>query len=164
MAGKGRQEHRERPRGVSFRGTVLLGGKTATGIEVPAEVVEQLGSGKRPAVRVKIGAHTYRSTIAVMGGKFMLPVSAENRAGARVEAGDEVEVELTLDVEPRIVPLPDDFAAALDADPRAKETFDRLSPSQKQWHVLSLEGAKTSETRQRRLAKSVSGLREGKPR
>lgn len=164
MADKGGQEHRETPRGASFRGTLLLGGKTATGIEVPAEVVEQLGSGKRPAVLVKIGAHTYRSTIAVMGGKFMLPVSAENRAGAGVEAGDAVEVELTLDAEPRMVPLPEDFAAALDTDPRAKETFDRLSPSQKQWHVLSIEGAKTPETRQRRIAKSVSGLREGRPR
>ena len=96
----------DRPAAREFRGTLLLGGKTATGIEVPEEVVESLGSGKRPAVRVTIRGHSYRSTIAVMGGKFMLPISAENRAGAGVEAGDVVDVELELDTEPREVNVP----------------------------------------------------------
>ena len=152
------------PRPASFRGTLQLGGKTATGIEVPEAVVESLGSGKRPAVRVTIRGHTYRSTIATMGGKFMLPISAENRAGAGVEAGDVVDVELELDTEPREVNVPPDFAEALKGDLRAKATFDGLSFSVKQWHVLSIEGAKTAETRERRIAKSITSLHEGKQR
>ena len=63
-----------------FRTVLELGGKTATGIRVPAEVVEALGKGKRPAVRVTINGHTYRNTVAVMGGTYMVGVSAENRA------------------------------------------------------------------------------------
>ena len=67
-----------------FHAEVLLGGKTATGIRVPPEVVEALGASKRPAVSVTINGYTYRSTVAVMGGEFMLPLSAEHRGGAGV--------------------------------------------------------------------------------
>ncbi|MGI8703725.1 MAG: YdeI/OmpD-associated family protein [Candidatus Limnocylindrales bacterium] len=147
-----------------FRTTVLQGGKTATGIRVPDEVVEALGSGKRPAVRVTINGFTYRSTVAVMDGAYMVGVSAENRAGARVAGGDEVDVEIELDTAPREVTLPADFAAALDAEPGARRTFEALSYSKKSWHVLSIEGAKTDETRQRRIVRSVESLREGRPR
>lgn len=96
-----------------FRTTVILAGKTATGIEVPTEIVEALGSGKRPAVSVTINGHTYRSTVAPMGGKFLLPVSAEQRGHTGVSAGEEIEVDVELDTEPRVVTVPADFAAAL---------------------------------------------------
>jgi hypothetical protein len=145
-----------------FRATLQLGGKTATGIEVPAEVVEGLGAGKRPAVRVTIKGHTYRTTVAPMGGRFMLPVSADNRTSAGVAAGDEVDVDVALDTEPREVSVPPDLAEALDAEPDAKRYFDGLSYSHKLRHVLAIEGAKTAETRQRRVAKAVSALREGR--
>jgi hypothetical protein len=145
-----------------FRTTLELGGKTATGIRVPDEVVEGLGSGKRPPVRVTIKGHTYRSTVAVMGGAFMVGVSAEERAKAGVAAGDEVEVDIELDTEPREVVVPADFAAALDDDADAKRFFDGLSYSNKRRHVLSIEGAKSPETRRRRIDKSVATLREGK--
>jgi hypothetical protein len=147
-----------------FRATIESSGKTATGIRVPEEVVMSLGAGKRPPVRVTIGGHTYRSTVAVMGGVFMMGVSAENRASADVAAGDVVDVDIELDTQPREVTEPSDFAKALDADPAARRTFDALSYSQKQWHVLSIKGAKTAETRERRIAKSVSSLREGRAR
>jgi hypothetical protein len=146
-----------------FRATLQLGGKTATGIEVPAEVVEGLGAGKRPAVRVTIKGHTYRTTVAPMGGRFMLPVSADNRTSAGVAAGDEVDVDIALDTEPREVSVPPDLAEALDAEPDAKRYFDGLSYSHKLRHVLAIEGAKTAETRQRRVAKAVSALRERRP-
>jgi uncharacterized protein DUF1905/bacteriocin resistance YdeI/OmpD-like protein len=123
-----------------FRTTILQGDKTATGIRVPDEVVEALGKGKRPPVRVTINGFTYRSTVAVMGGDYMIGVSAENRAGARVKGGDVVDVDLELDSAPREVTLPADFAAALNADPKARQTFDGLSPSNKGWHVSSIEG------------------------
>ena len=146
---------------MNFRATIELGGKTATGIRVPEEVVAALGSGKRPPVRVTIAGHTYRSTVASMGGVFMLPISADNRVSARVAAGDEVEVDIELDTEPREVTVPPDLAQALDRDTEARRTFDGLSYSQKQWHVLSVEGAKTAETRQRRIDKAITTLRGG---
>jgi hypothetical protein len=147
-----------------FRTTILQEGKTATGIRVPDEVVEALGAGRRPPVTVTINGFTYRNTIAVYGGVSMVGISAENRAGAGVAGGDEVDVDIELDTQPRRVNVPADFAAALDAEPRARATFDGLSYSHRSWHVLSVEGAKTDETRQRRIAKSVEALREGRPR
>jgi hypothetical protein len=147
-----------------FRTTILQGDKTATGIEVPEEIVEALGAGRRPPVTVTINGFTYRSTLAVLGGVTMVGVSAENRAGAGVKGGDEVDVDIELDTAPRVVSVPDDFAAALDAEPAARATFDKLSNSNKGWHVLQVEGAKSDETRQRRIAKSVAALREGRPR
>ena len=151
-------------REMRFRTTILQGDKTATGIRVPDEVVEALGQGKRPPVKITINGFTYRSTIAVMGGDYMVGVSAENRAGTGVAGGDEVDVDIELDTEPRVVTLPPDFAAALEAEPAARRTFDGLSPSNKGWHVSQVEGAKTDETRQRRIAKQIDALREGRIR
>jgi hypothetical protein len=147
---------------MKFRATLQLSGKTATGVQVSEDVVASLGPSKKPAVRVTINGYTYRSTVATMGGAFMLPVSAEIREGAGVAAGDEVEVDLELDTEPREVAAPPDFAAALDGDPAARQFFDGLSYSNKRRFVLSIEEAKTAETRQRRIDKAVSTLHEGR--
>jgi hypothetical protein len=147
-----------------FHTTILQGDKTATGIRIPDEVVEALGAGKRPPVKVTINGFTYRSTIATVSGQPMVGVSAENRAGAGVAGGDEVDDDIELDTAPREVAVPPDFAAALDAEPKARATFDGLSNSNKGWHVGSVTGAKTEETRQRRIAKSVEMLREGRAR
>jgi hypothetical protein len=147
-----------------FRTTILQSGKTATGIEIPDEVVQALGAGKRPPVRVTINGYTYRSTIAVLGGAYMVGVNADHRAGAGVAGGDEVDVDIELDTAPREVAVPDDLSAALDAVPGARDTFDALSYSNKSWHVLQVTGAKTDETRQRRIAKSVEALRQGRIR
>jgi Bacteriocin-protection, YdeI or OmpD-Associated/Domain of unknown function (DUF1905) len=147
---------------MKFRAIIELSGKTATGIQVPAEVVTHLGLSKRPPVHVTINGHTYRSTVAPMRGVFMLPISAENRMIAHVSAGDEVEVEIEPDTQPREVNLPPDFLEALERDADARRFFDGLSSSNKQRIVLSIEGAKTAETRQRRMAKAVDTLREGR--
>jgi len=145
-----------------FRTVIEQSGKTATGIRIPDEVVAALGAGKRPPVRVTINGFTYRSTVAVLGGAFMVGVSAENRAGANVVGGDDVDVELELDTEPRVVTELPDSAAALDAEPMARRTFDGISRSDRSWHVLQVEGARTDETRQRRIARSIEMLREGR--
>ena len=148
-----------------FRTTLLQGDKTATGIRIPDEIVLALGRGKRPAVTVTInGSYTYRNTVAVMDGAYMVGVSAEHRAGAGVKGGDELDVDIELDTAPRVIEVPDDFAAALDAEPDARRTFEALSYSNKSWHTLQITGSKTDETRQRRIAKSVATLREGRPR
>jgi hypothetical protein len=141
-----------------FRAEIEAAGKTAAGIQVPPDVIDALGSGKKPAVTVTIGAHSYRSTVAPRGGVFLIPVSVENRRLAGVSAGDIVDVDLTLDTAPRTVTVPDDLAAALAENPTARAQFERLSYSNQLRHVLSVEDAKTPETRQRRVAKVVSTL------
>jgi hypothetical protein len=151
--------------GHRFKATLLLEGKTATGFRVPPEIVEAIGQGKkRPPVLVTINGYTYRNTVAAYGDVFMIGVSAEHRAGAHVQAGDEVEVDLELDTAPREIVVPSDFQAALDAEPAAKAMFESLSYSNKSAHTLSIEGAKTAETRQRRIKKSVATLKAGKAR
>lgn len=144
-----------------FRATIRLAGKSATGIPVPAEVVSGLGSSKRPAVLVTINGFSYRSTVSSMRGEYMLPLSGERREAAGVAAGDEVEVELTLDAAPREVEVPPDLTAALDGDPLAKQAFERLVYSHQLRHVLSVEGTKNPETRLRRIEKALAMLREG---
>ena len=142
-----------------FTTTVEAAGRTATGLPVPDEVVEALAAGKRPAVRVTIGGHTYRSTVAPRGGRFLIPLSAENRTAAGVSAGDEVEVEVEVDTEPREVAVPADLAAALARDEPAQRAFERLAYSHQLRHVLAIEGAKAPETRQRRIDQALEMLR-----
>jgi hypothetical protein len=142
----------------TFRTTIELAGKTATGFPVPPEALEALGGGKRPAVVVTVAGYGYRSTVGTMGGRAMVPLSAEHRAGAGVGAGDEVDVELVLDTAPRVVEPPEDLAAALAAAPGARAAFDALAPSRRKAIVTGVEGAKAADTRARRVAKAVAEL------
>ena len=149
---------------VSYRTTVRGEATGPTGIEVPPAELTALGSSKKPPVHVTLNGYSYRSTVATVDGRYMIGLSAQHRAASGLKAGDEVDVELVLDTQPRTVELPADFEAALDAEPAAKATFDKLSPSNKGYHVSLIEGAKAADTRQRRIEKSVAALREGKPR
>jgi hypothetical protein len=143
-----------------FETTMSLSGNN-TGIEVPPEVVESFGAGKRPPVVVTVNGFEYRSTIAPMGGAFLIPFSSDKRAATGIRGGDHIVVELELDTAPRTVDVPDDLAAALDATPGAREAWERLSPSHKKAHVTAIEGAKAAETRQRRVAKAIEALTAG---
>jgi hypothetical protein len=147
---------------MKFRTTVERGGKTATGLEVPDDVVSTLSSGKRPRVRVTIGGHNYRTTVASMGGRFLVPLSAENRSAAGVAAGDQVDIDVVLDTAPREVTVPDDLAEALAHDDAALQFFDQLAYSHRKEWVRWVEEAKRAETRSARIAKSVASLRAGK--
>lgn len=133
-------------------------GRSVTGIVVPAEVVESLGAGKKPPVVVTVNGYSYRNTIAVMGGKYMVGLSAEHRAASGLKGGDAIEVDIVLDAAPRTVQVPEDFAAALDAA-GVKTAFDKLAYSHRKEHVRAIEEAKTAETRTRRIEKAVAGLR-----
>lgn len=141
----------------TFTAILELARTTATGIEVPPEVVDALDGGRRPAVTVSIGGYTYRSTVASMGGRFLIPVAAEHREAAGLSAGDTVEVALELDTAPRTVEVPDDLATAL-AEAGVRESFDALSPSARKAHVVSVTGTTVAETRARRVAKVISSL------
>lgn len=143
---------------VTFTATLELNGKTATGMVVPDDVVERLGGGKRPPVVVTINGYSWRSTIAVMGGRILLGVSAENRAGAGVKAGDVLEVTVALDDQPRTVEVPADFANAL-KQAKLTAAFDKLSFTHRKEHVRAIEEAKKPETRERRIARALEMLR-----
>ena len=145
-----------------FRTTILSAGKTAAGIQIPTEVVEALGSGKKPPVRVTIDGHTYRSSIATMDGVSMVGVTNEFRKAWGLAGGDEVDVEIELDTEKREVVVPPELAAELDADADARRFFDGLSYSNKRRIVMPIDEAKTPETRQRRIDKAIGQLREGR--
>jgi len=151
-------------RAMRFRTKMLTTGKTALGFEIPPEVVEGLGAGKRPPVLVTINGYTYRNTVAVYGGVYMIGVSAENRAQAGVAGGETLDVDLELDTAPREVEVPPELKAALDSDAAAKATFDNLSYSNKSWHALQVTGTNNPETRARRIEKSIAALRAGKVR
>jgi hypothetical protein len=146
---------------MKFRTRILQAGKTATGIELPTKIVEALGAGKRPPIRVTINGYTYRSTVAVMGGKFMVGVSADVREAAIVAGGDEVDVDVELDTAPREVNVPPELRKALTRNPDAKRFFDQLSYSKKRLYTVPIEKAKTDETRQRNLDKAINELRNG---
>ena len=144
---------------MKFRTTILLAGKTATGIRVPEKIVDRLGGGNRPPVRATVAGYTYQTTIARMRGQFMFPVSAAVRERAGVQAGDEVDVELELDTTPRKITVPPELAKALRRDRKAREAFEKLSYTNQKRHALAVEGAKSDETKQRRLAKILDELR-----
>jgi hypothetical protein len=145
-----------------YRTTILTARKTATGIEVPDDVLAALGSARRPAVRATINGYTYRSTVGSVDGRAMLSISAEVRAAAGVAAGDEIEVELEVDTEPREVAVPGDLADALRADPEAKDFFEQLSYSHQSAYVTWIESAKKDETRRKRIPEAVEMLRSGR--
>ena len=141
-----------------FPATVEPAGN-ATGIEVPAEIVTALGGGNRPKVAITINGHTWRSRVASMGGRFIVGISAANRAACGIAEGDRVEAELQLDTEPRVVAEPPDLAEALDRDPHARAAFDRLAYGLKPKHVHAIQDAKTPQTRQRRITTLITTIR-----
>jgi hypothetical protein len=143
-----------------FESVVELGGKTATGIVVPDEVIAALGTSKRPPVTVTVNGHRYRTTAVRMGGRYLVPLAAEHREAAGVQAGETVVVDLEPDTAPREVELPADLAEAMDDAARA--AYDGLSYTHRKEWVRWVEEAKKPETRTSRIEKTVTGLREGR--
>jgi hypothetical protein len=130
----------------------------ATGLPVPAEAVAAMGSGKRPKVKVSLNGYTYCSTIAAYGEVYMLPLSAEHRQAAGVNAGDQIDVTIELDLEPRMVQIPEDLAAAMADQPGTRAVFDSLSYSRQKEFVRQVETAKAAETRERRITGIIKKL------
>ena len=149
---------------MKFRAELESAGKTATGFEVPESIVEALGGGGHPKVIVTINGFKFRTSIAKMGGRYLLGVSAERRQEAGIKAGDVLDIVVELDLAPRQIEVPDDLAAALEDNPKAKALWDTLSYSKKSWHTLQVIEAKKPETRAARIEKSVAMLSEGRAR
>ena len=143
---------------LKFSTSLLQAGKTATGIKIPEEIIEKLGGGKKPLVKVTINNFTYRSAVAVMGGAYMVGVNAENRESANVKGGDKINVTIELDTEERIVEVPAEFQKQLTKNAAAKKMFDTLSNSKKKALIIPIANAKTDETRNRNIEKALSAL------
>ncbi len=148
---------------VSFHTRVSSFGNN-TGIEVPPKLIDELGRGKRPSVVVDVNGYQYRNTIGVMGGKYLVSVSAAVRNETGLSGGDPVHVTLTLAEGPRPVQMAEDFKAALDGSPAAAAFFVRLSNSLQRYHVDNVNEAKTDETRRRRIDKAIALFEAGKKR
>ena len=144
-----------------FETTMFLSGNN-TGIEVPPEVVESFGAGKRPLVVVTVNGFEYRSTIAPMGGMFLIPFSSDKRAATGIRGGDPIVVDLELDTAPRTVDVPDDLAAALDESPDARAKWDAFPPSSRKFGIAAVDAARRPETRATRVAKIVADAAAGK--
>ncbi|MGY2875637.1 hypothetical protein ACVW00_002827 [Marmoricola sp. URHA0025 HA25] len=149
---------------IRFNAELELAGKTAAGFEVPDDVVAGLGGGRHPKVVVTVGGYTFRTSIAKMGGRYLLGVTAARRVEGHIAPGEVYDVELALDTAPREVEIPGDFAAALSGHQEAKDFWDGLSYSNQSWHVFQVTGAKKAETRQARIEKSVAMLAAGRAR
>lgn len=152
-----------KPNSVTFSTTVAASGNN-TGIEVPGEAIERLAAGKRPPVLVNVNGYEYRNTVAVMGGRHMISISAAVRKATGLQGGDPIRVTLTVADTPREVNVPDDFAAALASDERASAFFGTLSNSLQRYHVDNINAAKSPDTRQRRIDKAVALFLDGKQR
>ena len=145
---------------ITFHTTILQTGKNTAGIQVPEEIIQNLGPGKRPLVRVTINKYTYLSAVAVMNGKYMISFSPEHRKAAGAQGGDEADITVKLDLEPRTVEILNDLKHAL-MKAKALNAFENSAPSMKKEYVRQVEEAKAQETRERRIAKIVEKLRAG---
>ena len=150
----------KKPKPITFHTTVLQTGKNTAGIRVPEEVMEKLDGGRRPLVRVTINKYTDRSAVAVMGGKYMISFNVEHRIAASLQGGDETDVTLVLDLEPRTVEIPKDLKDAL-TKVNALDAFEKSALSMKKEYVRQVEEAKAQETRERRIARIVGKLSAG---
>ena len=139
-------------------------GKKATGIVVPDEVIDELKSGRKPPVRATVNGYEFRTTIGVMAGRSMIPVSAAVRRDAGLEPGDHLDVKLVVDATPREVEVPERLAAAFAANPTAEAFFETLPNSLRRYHVDQVNGAKADETKQRRVDKAIALFLDGKQR
>ena len=151
------KDNSKKSKPITFHTTILQTGKNTAGIQVPDEVIEKLGAGKQPLVRVTINKYTYRSAVAVMGGKYMISFNPEHRKAAGVQGGDEANVTLELDLEPRTLEIPTDLKDAL-TKANALDAFEKSAPSMKKEYVRQVEEAKAQETRERRITKIVEKL------
>jgi hypothetical protein len=149
---------------MKFRAELESTGENTAGFEVPEAVVDGLGGGRHPKVAATVNGYPFRTSIARMGGRYLLGMSSDRREAAGVAAGDVLDVDVELDTAPRQVDLPEDLATALAGDPAAKAFWDTLSYSKQQWHVVQVTGAKKAETRAARVAKSIALLRERRAR
>jgi len=147
---------------MKFRAQVMPSGN-ATAVEVPDDVMQTLGPKGRPPVTITINGHSWRSRVAAMRGRRLIGISAAHRAAARISEGDIAEIDVELDEAPREVIEPADLADALDNCREARTSFDRLPFGLQQKHVKTIQEAKSTEVRERRISKLIAALKDSSP-
>jgi hypothetical protein len=152
-----------KPKSVQFDTRLTAFGNN-TGIVVARALIDKLGAGQRPAVMVDVNGHQFRNTVGVMGGKHIISVSAAVRAATGLKGGDDVRVKLTVAAEPRTFVVPSDLERAFKSNKQARSFFDTLPNSLQRYHVDNINGAKTDETRRRRVDKAIELFLAGKKR
>ncbi len=144
--------------------TTLVARGPAAAVLLDDEQVAAVGEGaKRFPVRATVNGFTWRTSVARMRGEFLLGLNREVRESAGAEAGDEVEVAIELDSEPREVEMPEALARALADDALARARFDALAFTHRKEYARWIADAKREETRERRVRQALERLREGKP-
>lgn len=147
---------------VSFDTTLSAFGNN-TGIEIPDSIIEELDAGKRPNLMVRVNGYEYQNTPGIMNGKTLLSFNADHREKTGLKGGDKIHVELSVSSTPREVEMSADFLNALKTS-NTEEFFNALSNSLQRYHCDLINGAKTEETRQRRIEKAIGLFKEGKKR
>lgn len=140
-----------------FATQLLQTGANTTGIPVPDEVIAKLAAGARPAVVAKVNGYSYRTTVGVMQGRSLLPFSSQHRDLSGIRAGDAIEVEIEHDAQPRTAEPPDDLRQAL-SKAGVLAAFEAMAPSRQRADVDNVTGAKSDDTRARRIAAIVAKL------
>jgi hypothetical protein len=138
---------------------VIPTGKTTATVIMTQDQVDELrgspGRGRVP-VAIRYGGQTFRTSVSVYRGEWMMVVNAEMRGGG-LAPGSTYDVEITADTEERTVEVPADLAQALKAA-GVQKAFNALAYLHRKEHVRSVEDAKKPETRARRIAKVVEAL------
>ncbi|APR76574.1 Hypothetical protein A7982_01921 [Minicystis rosea] len=142
----------------SFR-TVVDSEDDGVMIEIPFDVKALFGKA-RPPVRVTVNGYTYPSTVSVYSGRSYLPLRRSHREKAKIEPGATVDVIVELDTSERTVEVPDDLAAALAKNAKARTAWEKLSFTHRREHVEAILSAKKPETRARRVANALAMLIE----
>ena len=149
---------------ISFSTQLQARGPAAAVLLDDAQVAIVGQGAKRFPVVATVNGYTWRTSVARMGGEFLVGLPREVREGAGVTAGDDVEVTLELDTVPREVEVPEALAAALATDPEAKAAFDGMAFTHRKEYARWVAEAKRDETRQRRVQQALEMIRTGQTR
>src|SRR5215472_14478892 len=149
---------------IHFRAVLQARGPAAAVVLDESQVAAVGEGAKRFPVAATVNGYTWRTSVARMGGEYLVGLNRQVREAAGVQAGDEAEVSIELDQAPREVEVPEALAAALAADPQAAASFERMAFTHRKEYARWIAEAKRAETRQRRVAQAVEMIRAGKTR
>lgn len=137
----------------------------AAAVVLDEDQVGAIGEGaKRFPVRATVNGYTWRTSVARMGGEFLVGLNQEVRGRAGAEAGDTVEITLELDSAPREVEVPEALTAALERDAKAKAALEGLAYTHRKEFARWVAEAKREDTRERRVAQAIEMLSAGQTR
>src|SRR6476619_6421780 len=124
--------------------------KLKPGWRKPMPVLVQVNGQPEPAWHINM--------MPVGNGSFYLYLHGDVRKASKTKVGDRVEVEVTFDESYKsgpLHPMPPWFRAALNKNPKAKKSWNALTPSRQKEILRYLTNLKSPEARKRNLAKAM---------